>query len=158
MAEPTDLLRRLTLDLESALRAEAVPAEARDRIVARILYGDPDAPHRIYPRREIWSNEADAWLTRWNEVRGAWAYEAPGAPPMPGCPGCGEKALAVHVAVGWFKVEPCGCLFGVRTVPKFGTPVSPSTYLPMAGEPQRLPPGLSREAAELLRRAVENGR
>ena len=171
-ADPEDLLRKLAVDLEAALRAEGVPAGARDRIVSQVLYGDPEAPHRIYHYRTLSFPTANRFLKEWEEARRAVTSGAvaPHKTPPP-CPGCEQAATIVTAAAtapGWFQVRPCGCLFDIeeihgprRRFPEpeytFGTPVTPTTFLPMTNPEPELPPGLnSAIAAAVMRAAKEN--
>ncbi len=152
MTELADLLRRLTSDLELALHAEGVPAEVRNRVVSRVLYGEPDSPHRIHQNRTLHYPAANRFFEAWEEARHAVTSGAP-APykTPPPCPGCAEPAVMVTAAAtapGWFMVRPCGCLFDIeeihgprrRFAPEvtYGTPVTPATFLPMTQpEPNR---------------------
>ena len=172
MTNPEDMLRKLAVDLEAALRAEGVPTAARDRVVAQVLYGDPEAPHRIYHYRTLRFPTANQFLKEWEEARQAVTSGAP-APHKtpPPCPGCDQPATTVTAAAtapGWFQVRPCGCLFDIgeihgprRRYPEpeytFGTPVAPTTFLPMTNPEPELPPGLnSAIAAAVMRAAKEN--
>jgi hypothetical protein len=160
MADPLDQLRRLERDLEFALRAEGVPADARDRIVSRIIYGEPDAPHRIRRYRTLHYGRAAEFLGAWFEGCRAVTSGAPEPcrtpPPCPGC--CGPATIVTVAAAspGFFEVRPCGCLFDVppilgpdRPLPPmettYGTYIAPTTFLPLTEPEPDLPPGLSRE-------------
>ncbi len=157
MTEFADLLRRLTGELLFALHAEGVAAEVRDRVVSRVLYGEPDAPHRIHQYRTLPYGTAFGFLTDWVEAhRDITAGGPRRAVTVPPCPGCGEPATiltAAAVSPGWLQVRPCGCLFDVAPsapperdpyspyLPKettYGTAITPATLPPLSGsEPNR---------------------
>lgn len=133
MTEPADLLRQLARDLEFALRAEGVAADVRERVVARVLYGEPDAPHRIHHYRTLPYGTVFGFFTEWVEAHQEITAGGPApAVSVPPCPGCGEPATILTAAVaspGWFQVRPCGCLFDVAPRPvRERDPHSP--YLP----------------------------
>lgn len=146
MADPVELLRKLERDLEFALLAEGVPAGTRDRVVSRVLYGEPDAPHRVHHYRTLSFPDANRFIEEWNEAREAVTSGAvaPYKTPPP-CPGCGEPATIVNggaVAPGWLQVRPCGCLFDIEEIhgprrrypppeSSFGTPIAPTAFLPL---------------------------
>ena len=133
VTESAELLHQLTRDLEFALRAEGVSADARERVVSRVLYGEPDAPHRIHHYRTLPYGTVFGFLTDWVEAHRESTAGGPApAVSVPPCPGCGEPATILTVAAaspGWFMVRPCGCLFDVapRPIPE-RDPHSP--YLP----------------------------
>lgn len=153
--DPMELLRRLTIDLETALRAEGVHVDARERIVSRVLYGEPDAPHRIHHYRTLSFPDANRFFEAWNEGRSAVTSGAPDPyktpPPCPGCSCPATVVTAAATAPGWFMVRPCGCLFDVEEIhgprrrlrlappeASYGTPVTPTTFLPLTPpEPNR---------------------
>jgi hypothetical protein len=167
VTDPMETLRRLERNLEFALRAEGVPAAARDRIVSRVIYGEPGAPSRIRRYRSLYYGKAAEFLGAWFEGCKAVTSGAPEPyKTPPPCPGCGGPATILTVAAaspGFFEVRPCGCLFDVPPIlgpdsptpylPKettYGTPVSPPTFLPIADPEPPLPPGLSHETFEQM--------
>lgn len=149
MTESADLLRQLARDLEFALRAENVPAEARDRIASRILFGEPDAPHRIHHYRTLPYGEAFGFLADWVEAHQDITAGSRSPAAAPPCPGCGEPATILTAAAaspGWFQIRPCGCLFDIAPRPvrerephgphlpkgaTYGVPVTASVFPPV---------------------------
>lgn len=144
--DPIEQLRQLESALELALRAEGVPRAARERVVSRVLFGEPDAPHRIRRYRTLSWPAANKFFDAWANARASITAEPPHPLEPPPCPGCSEPAVIVTggaVLPGWFEVRPCGCLFDVdpkepsRFVPEYtyGTPVAPTAFLPMEVPP-----------------------
>lgn len=96
--------------LDTALLLEDVPREWGQRIIERLLYGEP-GPHRIRSRASMPDQTATSFLYVWLDQ----ALRAPEAGPR-FCPQCRGEMSAVTVGRGapaWFKVDPCGCLFEV---------------------------------------------
>jgi hypothetical protein len=135
-----------------ALRAEGVPAAVRDRIMARVIYGEPDAPHKIYPRNELFYGEAVAFCDAWFAAQKVVVSGAPDPyVDVPPCPSCGEPVTiltAGAVSPGWIHAGPCGCLFDIKPIlgpgtprcgiameASYGTAVSSTLFPPMNGDP-----------------------
>lgn len=142
--DPIGQLRQLESSLELALRAEGVPRAARERVVSRVLFGEPDAPHRIYRYRTLSWPAVNRFFDAWTNARESITARPPHPLSPPPCPGCQEPAVIVTGAAvlpGWFEVRPC------RFEPEytFGTPVAPTTYLPMESQSPPLPAAFRRD-------------